>query len=211
MLAESMASVLRDNGVAVVAFASTGREAMIAANQERPSLVLMDIGLPDMDGIDAGRDIMEQLPGTRLVAVTGLESGDVVRRAMQNGFHGYLHKNAPSSELIKTIRLVASGQAVIPQDAARRLAIRATEPSAPGALAASRLTKRELDVLTLLVEGADTRHIAERLFVSRNTVRTHVQNILSKLQVHSRLEAATYAVRLGLLQPPTRERRDAGR
>jgi DNA-binding NarL/FixJ family response regulator len=210
MLAESMASVLRDNGVAVVAIASTGREAMIAARQQRPSVVLMDIGLPDMDGIDAGRAIMEQLPGTRLAAITGLQSSDIVRQVMQNGFHGYLHKNAPSSELIKTIRLVASGQAVIPQDAARRLATRAAAEREPGALAASRLTKRELDVLTLLVEGADTRRIAERLFLSRNTVRTHVQNILSKLQVHSRLEAATYAVRLGLIQPPTRIRRDRG-
>jgi DNA-binding NarL/FixJ family response regulator len=211
MLAESMASVLRDKGVAVVAIARSGREAMIVAGKQRPSVVLMDIGLPDMDGIDAGRKILEQLPGTRLLAITGLESADVVQEAMQNGFHGYLHKHAPSSELIKSIRLVASGQAVIPQDAARRLATRATGEPETAASAASRLTRRELDVLALLVEGADTRHIAERLFLSRNTVRTHVQNILAKLQVHSRLEAASFAVRHGLLRPPTRDRPATGR
>lgn len=204
-----MASVLRDRGIDVVAIARRGRQAVEVARRERPSIVLMDIGLPDMDGIDAGREIMEAVPGTRLLAITGLESADVVQEAMLNGFHGYLHKHAPSSELIKSILLVASGQAVMPQDAARRLASRATGEPQSGAVAASRLTRRELDVLALLVEGDDTGHIAERLFVSRNTVRTHIQNILGKLQVHSRLEAATYAVRHGIVRPPDRRRRAA--
>jgi DNA-binding NarL/FixJ family response regulator len=207
LLAESMAGVLRDHGMQVIAIARGGREAMRLAKRERPDVVLMDIGLPDMDGIDAGRHIIELLPSTKILAITGLESADVVQEALLNGFHGYLHKQAPSSELIKTIRLVASGQAVMPQDAARRLATRGNGELEFDGVDASRLTRRERDVLTLLVEGANSRQIAQRLFLSRNTVRTHVQNILAKLQVHSRLEAAAYAVRSGIVKPPNRRRR----
>jgi DNA-binding NarL/FixJ family response regulator len=206
LLAESMASVLRAHGMEVVAIARGGREAVTLAKQQRPDVVLMDIGLPDMDGIDAGRQILEILPGSRILAITGLESPGVVQEAMLNGFHGYLHKHAPSSELIKTILLVVSGQAVMPQDAARRLAAPGNGDSGPEGLGVSRLTRRERDVLTLLVEGASSGQIAERLFLSRNTVRTHVQNILAKLQVHSRLEAAAYAVRTGIVKPPNRRR-----
>jgi DNA-binding NarL/FixJ family response regulator len=204
LLAEGMATVLREHGIDVVGIAQRGREAVALAKRERPNLVLMDIALPDVDGIEAGREIVRRLPGTRLLAISGLESADVVQEAMLNGFHGYLHKHAPTSELINSILLVASDQAVMPQKAAQRLATRATDESQSAAFAATRLTKRELDVLALLVDGADGREIAQRLFLSRNTVRTHVQNILAKLQVHSRLEAATYAVRHGLVPPPRR-------
>jgi DNA-binding NarL/FixJ family response regulator len=206
LLAEGMASVLRDNEMDVVAIAQHGREAVTMAKRERPDLVLMDIALPDMDGIEAGREIMKRVPGTRLLAISGLESADVIQEAMLNGFHGYVHKHAPTSELINSIRLVASDQAVMPQTAAQRLATRATGEPQSATAAVSRLTKRELDVLALLVEGADSKEIARRLFLSRNTVRTHVQNILAKLQVHSRLEAATYAVRNKIVKPPNRRR-----
>lgn len=206
LLAESMASVLRDNGVDVVAIAQSGREAVSVATEALPNVVLMDIGLPDMDGIDAGREIMKRLPETKLLAITGLDSADIVREVMLNGFHGYLHKNAQSAELIESIHLVASGQAVLPQNAVKRLATRATEEVPASGAAASRLTGRELEVLALLVDGADTGRVAQRLFLSTNTVRTHIQNILGKLQVHSRLEAATYAVRHGIVKPPNRQR-----
>lgn len=206
LLAEGMATVLREHGIDVVGIAQRGREAVALAKRERPNLVLMDIALPDVDGIEAGREIVRRLPGTRLLAISGLESADVVQEAMLNGFHGYLHKHAPTSELINSILLVASDQAVMPQKAAQRLATRATDESQSAAFAATRLTKRELDVLALLVDGADSREIAQRLFLSRNTVRTHVQNILAKLQVHSRLEAATYAVRNKIVKPPNRRR-----
>jgi DNA-binding NarL/FixJ family response regulator len=205
LLAESIASVLRDRGVDVVAIARRGREAVALAKQQRPNVVLMDIGLPDMDGIDAGREIMEALPGTRLLAITSLESPDVAQDAMLSGFHGYVRKHEPPSELIRSILSVASGQAVMPLDAARRMARGTAQPRSASA-AAARLTSRELDVLALLVEGADSERIAQRLFLSRNTVRSHVKNILTKLRVHSRLEAAAYAIRTGIVKPPNRRR-----
>jgi two-component system nitrate/nitrite response regulator NarL len=203
-MAESMASVLRNHSIDVVGIAANGRDAVALAKRERPTLVLMDIGLPDMDGIDAGRQILEEVPETRLLALTGLESPDVVQEAMLSGFHGYLHKHATSSELIRAIELVADGQAVMPQKAAQHLATGGAGVSNGDEVAASRLTARELDVLALLVEGADTAQVARRLFLSPNTVRTHIQNILAKLQVHSRLEAASYAVRHGLVKSPHR-------
>jgi DNA-binding NarL/FixJ family response regulator len=162
----------------------------------------MDIGLPDMDGIDAGQEILRHLPETKLLAITGLESTEIAQKAMLNGFHGYLQKHAQPSELIEYIHLVSSGQAVMPQSAVQRMATRANGGPEHRNSAASRLTTRELDVLTLLAEGADTGNIAERLFLSRNTVRTHIQNILAKLEVHSRLEAAAYALRHGIVKPP---------
>jgi DNA-binding NarL/FixJ family response regulator len=203
-MAESMASVLRGHQVEVVGIAANGRDAVALAKRERPNIVLMDIGLPDMDGIDAGRQILEEVPEARLLALTGLESADVVQEAMLNGFHGYLHKHAPSSELIQAIRVVAEGQAVMPQKTAQRLATGGSGVLNGGEIGRSRLTARELDVLALLVEGADTAQVARRLFLSPNTVRTHIQNILAKLQVHSRLEAASYAVRVGLVKSPHR-------
>jgi two-component system, NarL family, nitrate/nitrite response regulator NarL len=205
-MAESMASVLWSHAMDVVGIARSAREAVAAAKRERPSVVLMDILLPDMDGIDAGREILEQVPESRLLALTGLESADVLQEAIANGFHGYLHKHAPSAELIKSIRVVASGQAVMPQDAAQILANRASGEPEGAEGNAARLTRRQLDVLALLVEGADTAQVARRLYLSPNTVRTHIQNILGKLQVHSRLEAASYAVRHNLVKPPKRRR-----
>jgi DNA-binding NarL/FixJ family response regulator len=195
--------VLEENGVEVVGIATSGKEALALATQTKPEIVLMDIDLPDMDGIDAGRHIADGLPGTRIFALTGLDDQRLIREAMLNGFHGYLSKHVPTSDLIESLLVVATGQAVMPQKAAQNMASISGDESSRMA-AAGRLTARERDVLGLLVEGADTAEVAGRLFLSRNTVRTHVQNILSKLQVHSRLEAATYAVRHGLVPPPRR-------
>jgi DNA-binding NarL/FixJ family response regulator len=204
LLAEGLLKVLEANGLEVVGIATRGKDALDLAIQTRPDIVLMDIDLPDMDGIDAGRQIADQLPGTRIVALTGLDDQDLIQEAMLNGFHGYLHKHAPTSELIDALALVGAGQAVMPQKVAQSLASNGSgaEPSR----FAGQLTARELDVLGLLVEGSDSAEIARRLFLSPNTVRTHIQNILSKLQVHSRLEAASYAVRHDLFPPPRRRR-----
>jgi DNA-binding NarL/FixJ family response regulator len=206
LLAEGIRRVLQENGVDVVGIATSGKQALDLAIQTKPNIVLMDIDLPDMDGIETGRRMADRLPGTRIVALTGLDDQVLIREAMLNGFHGYLHKHAPTSDLIESLVLGGTGQAVMPQKAAQNLASNVPRDEPSRMATAGRLTARERDVLGLLVNGSDTADIARRLFLSPNTVRTHVQNILSKLQVHSRLEAASYAVRHGLLPPPRRLR-----
>jgi DNA-binding NarL/FixJ family response regulator len=157
----------------------------------------VDIGLPDGHGVEIGRRILEECPGTKVVALTALEDERIVERALQAGLHGYLTKNTDPATFRRALESVEDGQTVYPHRLGRHTG-RAPGGSHEGLLA-QQLTPRELEVLQLLAEGAASREIAGRLSISSNTVRTHVQGILSKLQVHSRLEAAAFAVRNDLV------------
>jgi DNA-binding NarL/FixJ family response regulator len=182
----------------VLDVATTGRDGLEAARRQHPDLVLVDIGLPDGHGVEIGRQILEESPGTKVVALTALEDERTVERALQAGLHGYLTKNCEPATFHRALDSVADGQTVYPHRLGRH-GDRTGTGSHEGFLA-GQLTARELEVLHLLAEGASSREIAERLGISSNTVRTHVQGILSKLQVHSRLEAAAFAVRNGLVR-----------
>ena len=146
----------------------------------------------------SGRDILEELPETKVVAVTALEDEGSVQDAFKAGFHGYLTKQTEAERFGHALRSVEDGQSVFPQRQIGR-----NRERSGAELLADQLTTREVEVLQLLAEGATSAQIAEKLDVSPNTVRTHVQGILSKLQVHSRLEAAAFAVRHGLVKPRT--------
>lgn len=172
---------------------------MSEVRRTQPEVVLMDIALPDQSGLVAGKRILEEWPGVKILALTALDDRLVAEEALRRGFRGYVTKEVPVTQLLNSIWAVLDGQQVMPH----RLG-----PVGPGAdregeaaLLASQLTPREREVLTLLVEGASRDVIVERLRISPNTVRTHVQSILTKLQVHSRLEAATFAVRHGIVDP----------
>lgn len=181
----------------------TAADAVEAAERQRPSLALVDIGLPDQSGLLVGRRIMEVSPGTRVVAVTALEDARLAEEVVRAGFHGYLMKDVNVSQLLSSIDAVLSGEVVLPPRLTRAaVATRGSEPG--GHLLGQQLTPRELEVLEMLAKGAGGREIARALGVAPNTVRTHVQSILSKLQVHSRLEAAAFAVRHGLVRPARR-------
>jgi two-component system nitrate/nitrite response regulator NarL len=163
-------------------------------------VALVDIGLPDESGVQVGRRIMEVSPETRVIAVTAMDDqrlGDEIVRA---GFRGYLLKDTKVSQLLSAIQVVLSGEVVFPPRIARSGTSRDARPS-QARLLGQQLTPRELEVLEMLARGAGGREIAKSLGVAPNTVRTHVQSILSKLQVHSRLEAAAFAVRHGLVRP----------
>ena len=179
-------------GMSVLGIYATAEEGLAGAREHRPDMVLLDLGLPDRSGLELGKEILEELPETKVVAVTALEDEKSVQDAFKAGFHGYLTKQTEAERFAQALRSVEGGQTVFPQRKVGRNRGRTGDE-----LLAEQLTTREVEVLQLLAEGASSDHIAEQLRVSPNTVRTHVQGILSKLQVHSRLEAAAFAVRLG--------------
>ncbi|HEX6579548.1 MAG TPA: response regulator transcription factor [Actinomycetota bacterium] len=188
-------------GMEPVGLATSGRGALEHLERDRPDVILLDLGLPDRSGLAVGREILEDWPEAKVVALTALDDQKTVEAAQVAGFCGYLSKNVPVSRFVASIEAVAAGQTVFPHRAASRRTHSPTNDSVW--LLVSQLTAREREVLELLVEGAGGAMIARRLGISRNTVRTHVQSILTKLQVHSRLEAATLAVRHRVVPVPS--------
>ena len=202
LFAEAVSMYLEQVGMEVVGIARDGKEALAAVARERPTIVLVDLNLPGEDGLKVGARILERDPEVKLLAVTGLSDRSAVRAALEAGFHGYLTKDAKVSQFVDSIRSVLRGQVSVPFE----LSFKPADADAQDAhLLAAQLTAREMETLALLAEGASSREIAGRLSVSPNTVRTHVHNVLTKLGVHSRLEAAAFAVRHGLV-PASRSR-----
>jgi two-component system nitrate/nitrite response regulator NarL len=202
LFAEAVRPTLERMGFQVRVVA--GGDAAVAAIAEAAcDLVFLDIGLPGESGLVVGRRILERFPESRVVALTALVDAESVGRALTIGFRGYLSKDMPVARFVSSVRAVMDGDLIFPGRYARAAAAdRRHDESAH--LLARQLTVREREVLTMLVEAETGGEIARRLGISRNTVRTHIQSILSKLQVHSRLEAAAFAVRHRLVQPEAR-------
>ena len=181
----------------VVGEAATGREAVALAASLKPSVILMDLVMPEMDGIEATRQISTTLPDTRILVLTSFAADDKVFPAIKAGALGYLLKDSGPEELWQAIRQVHRGESSLHPAIARKVLRELTHPSdrpsTPDAL-----TERELEVLKLLARGLSTQEIADRLVITEATARTHVSNILSKLHVSSRTQAALYALREGL-------------
>ncbi len=191
LFAEVLRASLEDLGLDLLPPASDGAEAMIALRTRAPELVLIDLGLPDINGLELGRRMLAERPGLKMVVVTALPDTDAVTEAMRLGFSGYVTKDTPLLQFMASVRSVLDGQVVVTHRPAPQL----TLIEDGEAFLLQQLTPRERDVLALLMEGAGAADIAGRLSVSRNTVRTHVQNILMKLQVHTRLQAVAFASR----------------
>jgi DNA-binding NarL/FixJ family response regulator len=198
LFADAISPALERQGIDVVSTATNGAEALEAVRRDRPDGVLIDIGLPDRSGLAVGSEILREWPSTVVIAVTALEDARMVREAARAGFHGFLPKSTDLPQFVSSVRAVLGGEAVFPRRGVGASAIR----QAP--LAAEQLTARERDVLALLSRGTTSQGIADALGIAPNTVRTHVQNILSKLQVHSRLEAVVFAVRHGVVDDGSR-------
>ncbi|MBI3522607.1 MAG: response regulator transcription factor [Chloroflexi bacterium] len=183
--------------VQVVAEAKTGREAIELARRSLPDVVLMDVRMPDMDGLEATRRIKEERPRTAVIIVTMHESPTYLRQAVDAGAAGYLLKDVSKERLVEAVREVASGGSFIETQKLRGVLsqVRA-DGSAP-----QNLTRREREILSHLAEGLSNREIAEKLVLSSETVKSHVAAILSKLDLSDRTQAAVYAVRNGLAQP----------
>ncbi len=182
----------------VVAIANDGVEAISLYVTHQPDVVLMDLMMPRMDGLTAMSTILEKDPGAKIIALTSYVEDKSVRQAIDTGATGYLLKNASPEQLASAIHAAHTGQPTIDAEAARAL-LRAAEPNASAAVQVE-LTKRERDVLGLLVEGKTNKAIAETLFLSPSTVRDHVSQILAKLGAGNRTEAAIIAVEQELLK-----------
>jgi DNA-binding NarL/FixJ family response regulator len=199
LFAEVLRDALKARGLDVVGTASSGREGIKQARALKPDVIIMDLGLPDLDGLSAGKRILAESPNTRIIAVTALENAAAVRRTIREGFQGYVAKTASMEQLVGSIMAMSRSHMVLPLDAIRSLLGAPVEAGESGTLA-EQLSPRERQVLLLLVEGASSNELARRLFLSKNTVRTHIQNICAKLRVHSRLEAVAFAVKHGIVE-----------
>jgi NarL family two-component system response regulator LiaR len=202
LFAEGVRPALRRAGLEVVDPAANGREALEVIRRLPPDLVLVDLGLPDMSGIDLGAEILKGWPRVKVVALTAMRDPRAVQEALKAGFHGYLTKDMPLSHFLKSVVAALEGQVIIPHRLAAGAAGARSLEEEHADLVRDRLTPREFEVLRLLAEGLSTKQMAKLLSLSPNTVRTHVQNILEKFQVGSRLEAVAFATRHRLVSPP---------
>src|SRR5215210_4867664 len=186
-------------GFEVVGEAATGEEAVTLATSLRPDVVLMDIQMPDLNGIEATRHILKDSPGVGIVVVTMFEEDDSVLSAMRAGARGYVLKGADAEEVVKVIRAVAEGEAHFGQEIAIKLMgfFSVPQPTAL-ALAFPELTDREREVLDLIAQGLSNAEISRRLFLSPKTVRNHISNVFGKLRVADRAQAIVRAREAGL-------------
>jgi NarL family two-component system response regulator LiaR len=175
----------------LVGEAKNGLEAINLCRHKKPAVILMDLMMPEMDGIAATRAILKDYPDTKIIAMTSFEEEELVQGVLAAGAIGYLIKNVTSDELVKAIRNAVSGKPTLSPEAAKAL-IHATRPAEHPW---SDLTEREMEVLNQVVQGKSNQQIAETMFLSLATVKAHVGNILSKLQVSSRAEAIAFAIK----------------
>jgi NarL family two-component system response regulator LiaR len=175
----------------LVGEAKNGLEALNLCRKNKPDVILMDLKMPEMDGIAATRAILADYPDIKIIAMTSFEEEELVHGVLAAGAISYLLKNVSSDELSKAIRDAASGRSTLSPEAARVL-VQATRPAnQPGYY----LTEREREVLNLVVQGQSNQQIAETLVISITTVKAHISSILSKLQVSSRVEAIAFAIK----------------
>lgn len=194
----------RQDLVDVIGEASSGREAVRLACQLKPDVVLMDITMPGGDGLEATAAIREQAPGTAVVILTASEADDDLYRAVQLGAVGYLLKDLDAKDLFDLLEGVERGEALMTRAmGARLLKVIAQPPKEGAADLTALLTEREIDVLRLVALGESNGQIAESLTISVNTVKVHLRNILEKLALENRTQAATYAIRCGLVAAST--------
>ncbi len=183
-----------DPDLEVVAEAGDGAEALRLARELRPDVILMDLLMPTMDGIAATQKIRGELPDTEVLALTSVLEDASVVGAIRAGAIGYLLKNTEADQLRRAIKAAAAGQVQLSPEAAARLMREVRAPESPESL-----TERETDVLRLLAAGRANKEIAQILSIGEKTVKTHVSNILAKLGVQSRTQAALYAARIGMV------------
>ena len=191
LLREGISAMIRSQrDMELVAEASTGKEGLERFREHRPDITLMDLRLPDMNGIDAMAAIRTEFPDARVIILTTYEGDVEIQRALEAGARGYLLKSMPPKELLDGIRQVHAGKKRIPPEIAARLAEHLSDEA---------LTAREVEVLRQVAGGNRNRDIAERLFISEETVKVHVKHIMDKLGASDRTQAVAIGVRRGII------------
>jgi DNA-binding NarL/FixJ family response regulator len=183
-------------GLRVIGEATDGESGLRQALELRPDVVLMDVQMPRLNGVEATAQLCRQWPEAKVIILTTFDRDDYVYQGVRAGAMGYLLKDAPAHQLIETIRRVNAGEAFIQPEIASR-ALR--EMMRPSSSTIESLSEREREVLVLLAQGASNRDMAEKLFITEGTVKNHVSNILAKLQAENRTQAADIARRQGLV------------
>lgn len=191
-----------ERDVEIIGEASSAHEAIQAAMSLKPNVILMDIGLPDLSGIDATREIKKRVPESSIVALTIHEDEEYFFKMLEAGATGYVPKRAAPEELITAIRAAATGQVYLYPSLAKLLVRDFLSGGRPvsGEQPEAELTDREQEVLTYLAEGANNEEIATALVISPKTVARHRENIMRKLNLHSRAELVRYAIRKGIIK-----------
>jgi len=202
MVRESLVSVLQaDGGVQVVAQAADGIEAIEKAMQTRPDVVIVDLSMPRLGGVEVVRRLREALPATRVLVLTMHQEDEYVLQAVRAGASGYLVKDSAASELLAAVRSLHAGRGYFGPQAARTLAEQLQHPERTLDDPYGRLTPREREVLHLIAEGLTTKEIARRLDISTKTAENHRSNAMRKLGMRDRVELVRYAIRRGLIEP----------
>jgi DNA-binding NarL/FixJ family response regulator len=196
MLRESLRRTMEAEGLEVVGEAGDGEEAARLADELHPDVILMDVSMPVLDGVEATRRIAQQTPGVAVVMLTMHADADVVARAIKAGAVGYLVKDCTTEELVRTVRQAASGDTAISTELAASML---TEMRSPAAVE-SVLSKREEEVLQRIAEGASTTEVAEQLYISVKTVKNHLASIYEKLDARDRTQAVLQAVKMGIVR-----------
>lgn len=187
-------------GILILGQASNGREAVELCREHRPDVVLMDVLMPEMDGIEATAAIKKIHPDAKVIVLSSFHEDSHVLRAIKAGVLSYLLKDVAAEELVAAIRKAARGEAVLNSRVASQIMGALTSGDRPAANALADLTARELEVLRMIAQGLSNQRIAEELVLSEKTVKTHVSSILMKLNVGDRTQAAAIAWRTGLVQ-----------
>jgi DNA-binding NarL/FixJ family response regulator len=193
-----------DPDIEIIGEASTGREAVERARGLKPDVMLMDVRMPDLDGIAATRRVTREAPGVRVLILTTFEQDDYVFGALRAGASGFLLKRARPEELIAAVHTIAAGDSLLSPSVTRRVIDRMAQqptPSLDDQAKLDGLTPREREVLELLARGLSNREIAEALGVEESTIRTHVKRILMKLGLRDRIQAVIFAYETGVNQP----------
>ncbi|HEY8478583.1 MAG TPA: response regulator transcription factor [Spirillospora sp.] len=191
-------------GLRAVGEAGTGAEAVEVAERERPDVVLMDVRMPEMDGIEATRRICRDLPDVRVLILTTFDLDSYVYAALRAGASGFLLKDTPPADLLSAIRVIASGESLLAPSVTRRLIaefVRRPAPSQPPPAGLEALTEREREVLALIARGLSNAELAEHLHLSPATIKTHIGHLLAKLNARDRAQLVIAAYETGLVRP----------